>query len=139
MKINPTKKLLKKLDKIIPGSSEYIFDQTRTKLNKKDRTKLDFASGIYEWLSENDKSKPAKRKPFSKLNQEKAIENQKNRCKDCRKKSDVFEFHHADGDRPQGGSLRLFPRSRHSSAQPGFTDAVRRDCRVGQRRGQAPG
>ena len=98
MKINPTKKLLKKFDKFIPASSEYLFEQTRTKLKKKDRVKLDFLSGMYQWLSENDKSKPAKRKPFSKLTRKKVQEYQQNRCKLCGKKSDHFDFDHIDGN-----------------------------------------
>ena len=99
MKINPTKKLLKKLDNIIPGSSEYIYEQTRTKLNKKDRTKLDFVSGIYNTFSENDKSKPANRKPFSEQTKKKVLEYQQNRCKLCGEKSKIWDFDHINGDR----------------------------------------
>jgi len=54
---------------------------------------------LYLNAEKDEKAKSGKRRLFSKLNQDKAIKNQNNRCKDCRKKSDVFEFHHANGDR----------------------------------------
>lgn len=75
-----------------------MYDQARTKLTKKENNKLDFASGMYLWLTQNDKANLKKRKTFSKKIQKKVLEYQQNRCKLCGKKSDVWDYDHIDGN-----------------------------------------
>jgi len=78
-----------------------LYDQARTKLTKKENNKLDFFSGIFQWIEENDKTKPKKRKAFSKLTQRKTLEYQQNRCKFCGKKlkAPACDFDHIDGNK----------------------------------------
>jgi len=97
MKKNPTKKILERFDKAIPGSSGILYDQTR-KLSKKNKSYLDLFTGLYQWAENNSSAKLKKRKQFSKLAQRLVLEYQQNRCKLCGKK-ELLEFDHINGDK----------------------------------------
>jgi len=87
------------LDKTLPGVSDILYDVIKKNTTKKEQGYLKLGASGYLALEKDEKAKLGKRKPFSKLNQDKTVEEQKNRCKDCKKKSENFHFHHADGDR----------------------------------------
>ena len=49
-------------------------------------------------IIEKNMSKPKARRNFSKSTKELVLREQKNRCKDCAKKSKNWDFDHIDGD-----------------------------------------
>jgi len=49
-------------------------------------------------IIEKSMSKPKARRSFSKSTKEIVLSNQKNKCKDCDKKSKNWDFDHVDGD-----------------------------------------
>ena len=87
------------MDKTLPGLSDVVYDELTEKLTKKQQNRLKLGASTYLALEKDEKAKSGKRKSFSKLNQNKTVKEQKNRCKDCKKKSENFHFHHADRDR----------------------------------------
>lgn len=99
MKKNPIKKILEKLDNTLPGLSNIVYDGIKKSTTKKERDILKLGAGLYLIAKKDEKTKSGKRKPFSESAKEEAIATQKNHCSDCHKKSELFEFHHADGDR----------------------------------------
>ena len=90
MKKNPTKKVLERLDKLIPGISTSLYQHTRKNLSSNEKIILDTASALILHSEKNQQGKLKKRKPFSMLTQKKTLEYQQNRCKHCGKKLDVF-------------------------------------------------
>jgi len=54
---------------------------------------------LYLNAEKDEKAKSGKRRQFPKLTKEKVLKMQKNRCKLCGKKSDVWDFDHIDGDK----------------------------------------
>ncbi len=95
---NPTKKFLERFDKAIPGSSGFLYEKTR-KFSKKNKSKLDFVTGLFQWAEKNSSAQLKKRKSFSKLTQRQVLEYQQNKCMLCSKKSKLLQYHHIDGDR----------------------------------------
>ena len=116
---NPTKKILERLDKTIPGSSGILYDQTR-KLSKKNKSYLDLATGLFQWAENNSSAKLKKRKPFSKLVQRQVREYQQNKCMICGKKSKHLEFHQRDGN--------------HSNNSPENCEGLCLDCHADKHR-----
>ena len=99
MKKDPIKKVLDKLVSRYPGASDVLYDGIKKSTTKKEQAYLKLGAGLYLNAEKDEKAKSGKRKPFANLTKEKAKEKQRNRCKDCNKKSELFEYHHADGVR----------------------------------------
>lgn len=94
----PTKKLLRKMDKIVPGFS-YVFDPKKIfDLNKNESDLLEFAASFLLMVEKANKTK-ADRKAFPKLTKQKTLIKQNFCCKDCGEFSKVLEFHHKNGNR----------------------------------------
>ena len=88
-----------KLDDTLPGLSDIAYDVLQKNTTKKDQAYLKIGAGLYLINEKNEKAKSGVRKQFSKLTKEKVLKNQKNRCKLCGKKSDVWDFDHIDGNK----------------------------------------
>jgi len=96
--IPPSKRLLKKLDKQVPGFS-YIFDPKKIfNLNKNEGDLLEFAASFLLAVERARKTKPD-RKSFPKLTKQKTVIRQNFCCNECGKYSEVLEFHHKNGNR----------------------------------------
>lgn len=96
MKKSPTKKLWEKITKENPIVSNSIDPDKILKGHPAGKTTLDIISGT---ILDEEKKKPGKRKQFSKLTKKSILEAQRNRCKICGKKSKVWDFDHANGDK----------------------------------------
>ena len=94
MKKSPTKKLWEKITKKEPWLAFAINPDKMLKNYSTEKQGLDLVSSL---ILDQEKNKPGKRKPFSKLTKEKTLEHQKNKCKKCGKKSAVWDFDHKDG------------------------------------------
>jgi len=94
----PTKKLAKKLIKNNFGVFD-LFDLKDLGLNKGQIRLVNGASAFALSALKDKQKKLGKRKQFAKLTKEKVLKNQKNRCKLCGKKSDVWDFDHIDGNK----------------------------------------
>ena len=99
MKKDPIKKVLGKLDNTLPGLSEILYDGIKKNTTKKEQAYLKLGAGLYLNAKKDEKAKSGKRRQFPKLTKEKVLKMQKNRCKLCGKKSDVWDFDHIDGDK----------------------------------------
>jgi len=99
MKKDPFKKVLGKLDNTLPGLSEILYDGIKKNTTKKEQTYLKLGSALYLNAEKDEKAKSGKRKQFLKLTKEEVLKMQKNRCRLCGKKSDIWDFDHIDGDK----------------------------------------
>lgn len=100
-----SKKLLKKLDKYIPGASSFL-DIRDLNLGAEKETALELASNLIlnsekkkklEKASKSSKG-ASRRKQFSKLTKQKVLIFQGFRCKSCQNKLEFPEFDHMDGN-----------------------------------------
>jgi len=98
VKKNPTKKLLEKLDKTIPGSSNYLYDLARKGLTKNEKFIVDLGAHAILESEQKNKPKSKQRKQFSTRTKKWILEFQDNRCKLCGKKSKHWDFDHINGD-----------------------------------------
>ncbi len=97
----PSKKLLKKLDKYIPGASSFIdtriFDDDKQAL-------VEIASSLILASEKKKKlgkigSKTGKRRQFSKLTKQKVLISQNFQCAKCKDPLEIADFDHIDGDK----------------------------------------
>lgn len=94
-KKSPSKRLWEKITKDNP--IRYLIDPDELlKKYPKQRSYVDFVSSL---VLEKEKNKAGKRRLFSKLTQREVLEYQQFKCKDCGKKSKVWDFDHIDGNR----------------------------------------
>lgn len=94
----PTKKLLKKIDKKIPGFS-YFFDPKKIfDLKENENDLLELASSFLLMADKVSKTKVRYRKQFSKLIKQKMLIRQNFRCASCGEFLEYPEFHHKDGN-----------------------------------------
>jgi len=96
--IPPSKRLLKKLDKTVPGFSHIFNPKKIFDLNKNESGLLEFAASFLLMLDEASKTK-ADRKAFPKITKQKTLIRQNFCCNDCGKYSELLQFHHKNGDR----------------------------------------
>jgi len=94
----PTKKLAKKLMKNNFGVFD-LFDLKDLGLSKDQIRIFNGASAIVLSAMKDKQKKLGKRKQFAKLTKENILKKQKNRCKLCDKKSDIWDFDHIDEDK----------------------------------------
>jgi len=99
MKKDPFKKVLGKLDNTLPGLSEILYEGIKKNTTKKEQAYLKLGSALYLNAEKDEKAKSGKRKQFLKLTKEEVLKMQKNRCRLCGKKSDIWDFDHIDGDK----------------------------------------
>ncbi len=95
---HPTKKLLKKLDKKLPGAAIAI-DPILKRLGSTDKAILDLASKLVLESDRKTAKKTGKRRSFSKAVKTAVLVRQQNRCKMCANQLDVVDFHHVNGNR----------------------------------------
>ena len=94
---NQTRRLWKKIDKIIPGLS-YFFDPAEIfNLDKNEQKYLNFVSRLI--LEVEKKPKKSKRKDFAPLTKLMVLQNQNHRCNICNNLLNVVDFDHIDGNR----------------------------------------
>ena len=93
----PTKKLLKKLDKKVPGLSVLFNPKKLFGLDKNQNELLDIAASFLLMADKAGKKK-ASRRQFSKLVKQKVLIRQNFRCKSCLNSLEIVDFDHTDGD-----------------------------------------
>jgi len=93
----PTRKLIRKLDKKIPGFSIAFNPKKLFGLNKNQNELLDIAASFLLMADKAGKKK-ASRRQFSKLVKQKVLLRQNFRCKSCLIPLESVDFDHIDGD-----------------------------------------
>jgi len=93
-----TRKIWKRSDKLIPGVSNIIDPIKSLGLNKKQEGLAELASSMYLAYEKSHEKESGKRITFSESTKRKVLENQKGKCKLCKKKIEVRDFDHIDGN-----------------------------------------
>jgi len=93
----PTKKLLKKLDKKVPGLSVLFNPKKLFGLDKNQNELLEIAASFLLMADKAGKKK-ASRRQFSKIVKQKVLIRQNFRCKSCLNPLEIVDFDHIDGD-----------------------------------------
>lgn len=93
------KKLWKRVDKVLPGASDYVDPVEILGLNKKDQKALDFVAGIFLAAEKSEQKKSGNRRQFTKKTKLLVLKSQGYRCKLCKGKLGEADFDHTDGDR----------------------------------------
>ncbi len=89
---------MRKMDNRVPGFSEIFNPKEIFDLDKNQSNLLDFAASFLLTIEKASKTK-GDRKAFPKLVKQMTLIKQDFCCKDCKKYSEVLEFHHKNGDR----------------------------------------
>ena len=98
MTVNYIKKILKKLDKELPGASDLIDPVELLGLDKKSEKALNFAAGIFLKSEKTKKRSLGKRRQFSKKSKLLVLKAQNSRCKSCKNILEIADFDHIDGN-----------------------------------------
>ena len=98
-KTSPTKKLWKKIDKVIPGFSSFVDPIQILDINKNEEKYLDLVSSLILAVEKSSKDKIGKRKRFSKLTKLQVLKNQNYRCSWCGNRLESANFDHINDDR----------------------------------------
>ena len=93
------KKIWKRVDKVLPGASDFIDPVEILGLSKKDQKALNFVAGMYLAAEKSDQKKSGKRMQFSKRTKLLVLKSQNYRCKLCNGKLETADFDHKDGNR----------------------------------------
>jgi len=99
MTVNYIKKIWKRVDKVLPGASDYIDPVQVLGLSKKDQKALNFAAGIFLAAEKSEKVKSGKRMQFSQKTKLLVLKAQNYRCKLCKAKLGEADFDHIDENR----------------------------------------
>ena len=96
----PTKKLLKKIDKTIPGFSNYFDPKKLFHLKENEGTLLDVASSLLLMVDAARRTSKGDKKNFSEIAKQVTRIIQNFLCARCGKPlGEVYDFHHVDGNR----------------------------------------
>lgn len=98
------KKIWKRVDKVLPGASDYVDPVEILGLSKKDQKALNFVAGIFLAAEKSEKKKSGKRRQFTKKTKLLVLKAQGYRCKLCKDKLDEADFDHID-DNPANNSI----------------------------------
>jgi len=82
----------------VPGFSEIVDLKEIFDLDKNESDLLEFAASMVLAVEKASRTK-RDRKSFSELTKQMTLIKQDFCCKDCKKYSEVLEFHHKNGDR----------------------------------------
>jgi len=99
MTVNYIKKMLKKLDKELPGASDLIDPVELLGLDKKSEKALNFAAGILLKSEKTKKRSSGKRRQFTKKTKLLVLKAQNLKCKLCKNILEIADFDHIDGNK----------------------------------------
>ena len=93
------KRIWRRVDKVLPGASDYVDPVKILNLSKKDEKALDFVAGIFLASEKSSQKKTGKRRQFTKKIKLSVLLAQGYKCKICKGRLDEADFDHIDGDR----------------------------------------
>jgi len=93
------KKLWKRIDKVLPGASEFVDPVKILGISKKDQKRVNFVAGLFLAAEKSEKPKSGKRREFTKKTKLLVLKAQKYKCKTCKNMLEKADFDHIDDDR----------------------------------------